>query len=258
MKSSFLYLFLIVSSWAVQGASGQVSVYVSPNDIETAAASGIAGVTNYTETFNALATGTTSISGYHSTAIGATYTTSTNTKIIANDQYGGYQQGNYLGVPSGSSATITLDPGTSAQYFGFYFTAGDRYNQIQIYSGNTQLLSFTTASLIDMLPNTAGSKVTAINGNTYNTVDYYGKPVTNENGTEPYAYLHFITSGGVTFDKIVLTQTSRTTAIFENDNHTILAVAPTLPNTLVVVPVPEPGSLTLLGLASCFLFRRRR
>jgi len=223
-------LFLIVSSWAVAAASGQVSVYVSPNDIETAATSGIAGTTNLTETFNSLATGTASISGYHSTAIGATYATTGNAKIIANDKFGGYQQGNYLGVPNGGSNTITLDPGTSAQYFGFYFTAGDRYNPIQIYSANTLLLSFTTATLIDMLPKTVGAKVTAINGNVYNTVDYYGKPVTNENNTEPYAYLHFITSGSVTFDKIVLAQALGTSSIFENDNHSILAVAPTLPN----------------------------
>ena len=258
MKNRSLHLFLLVSSWVVGAASGQVSVYVSPNDIETAAASGIAGTTNRTETFNSLATGTTSIAGYHSSAIGATYTTTGNTRIIGNDKFGGYQQGNYLGLPNGASSTITLDPGTSAQYFGFYFTAGDRYNQIQIYSGNTLLLSFTTATLIDMLPKTVGSKVMAINGSIYNTVDYYGKPVTNENNVEPYAYLHFITSGSVTFDKIVLTQSLGTSSIFENDNHSILAVAPTLPDSLVVVPVPEPGSLTLLGLASCFLFRRRR
>jgi len=258
MKYRFLTLSLIVSSLAMAAASGQVSVYVSPNDIETAFASGIAGTDTRTEAFTNVAVGTAAISGYHSTSIGATYTTTGGSKVIANDQFGGYQQGNYLGIPNGGTTTITLDAGTSAQYFGFYFTAGDRYNQIQIYSGNALLLTFSTATLIDMLPNTPTGKVTAINGNVYNTADYYGQPVSNKNKTEPYAYLHFITQSGVTFDKIVLTEAVGVASIFENDNHSILATAPTLPNSLVVVPVPEPSSLTLLGLASCFLFRRKR
>ena len=249
----------MVSSLVATVASGAlVSVYISPNDIQTAADSGIAGAANNTEGFNSLAVGKASIAGYHSTAISATYTTTGNTGISANNKFGGYQQGNYLGVPNGGTTTITLDPGTTAQYFGLYFTAGDRYNQIQIYSGATQLLSFTTATLIDMLPNTPSGQIMANDGDIYNTADYYGQPVTNDNASEPYAYLHFITSGSVTFDKIVLIQGVGSTSTFENDNHTVLAVAPTLPNSLVAVPVPEPASLTLLGLTSCFLFRRKR
>jgi len=258
MKYRFPIFFLIVSSVTMAAVFGQVSVYVSPNDIETAFASGIAGTDTRTESFTNVATGTAAISGYHSASIGATYTTTGGSKVMVNDQFGGYQQGNYLGIPNGGSATITLDAGTAAQYFGFYFTAGDRYNQIQIYSGNVLLLTFSTATLIDMLPNSPTGRVTAINGNIYNTADYYGQPVSNKNKLEPYAYLHFITQSGVTFDKIVLTEALGVTSVFENDNHSILATAPTLPNSLVVVPIPEPSSLALFSLASCFLFRRKR
>jgi len=255
----FRSLFLTLSALAAASASAQVSVYVSPNDIESAADSLIAGTDTRTETFNSKATGANAVNNYHSTALGATYTSTAGGNILANDKYGGNGEGNYLGIAAGNSVTLTLDPGTSAQYFGFYFTAGDAFNQIQIYDGNTLLLTFSTASLINMLPNTSTGTVVAINGNVYKTRDYYDQPgATNLNPTEPYAYLHFITTGSQTFNKIVLTQKTGNTWIFENDNHSLLATTPVLPSNLVVVPIPEPSALALLGLSCGLLLRRKR
>lgn len=256
-----------------QAGSAAISVYVSPPDIESAEDSGFSGVTILTENFNHLSPGAAGTfpgaSPYVSAAIGATYTAGggltggAGSRIIANDQYGGHEEGNYLGITAGSSLTISL--GTTeyvngAQYFGFYFTAGDARNQIDLYDGDTLLLSFSTASLIALLPK--DTTVGTINGGSHNTNDYYGKPGTGQNSNEPYAYLHFVATGGSTFDKIVLQQNTGSTAIFENDNHSIMEVAPaSIPPTFigVVDPVPEPSVLLLsAGGFALFGFRRKR
>lgn len=233
-----------------------LTVYVSPNDIESAEDSGIVNVSTqvFTENFNTHPVG--SIDGYTSPTIGVTYTSTGGAQVLSNDQYGGHNEGNYLGISSGSQATLTL--AAPAQYFGFYFSAGDVNNSIEIYSGDTLLTTFSTATLIAMLPDTAGTQITALNGSSYNTIDYYGKPGTNENGGEPYAYLHFIANGGTTFDRIVLKQGEK--SIFENDNHSILATAPVIPETLVKVQdlIPEPSVALLSGMGALALLRRRR
>ena len=155
---------------------------------------------------------------------------------------------------AGSTVTLTLD--TPCARFRFYFTAGDANNGIEIYSGNTLLRDFNTASLISLLPNNGTSTITAINGTNYLTSDYYGQPVTGQNASEPYAYLHFITQGTDTFDRIVLSQDQN--AIFENDNHSILAVSPVIPSSLVLVSVPEPGSFLMLSMAALAFGGRRK
>jgi hypothetical protein len=259
MKSKFTLLLLPLAFAFATSARAQIAVYVSPNDIQTAEASGIMGVTPsqiFTETFNSRPLGT--INGYQSPTTGISYSTSGGADILPNDKYGGYQSGNYLGIAKNNSVTLSFT-GSPSQYFGFYFTAGDGNNKITFYSGNTLLFTFSTSTLIGILPKTAGSHVTAINGSVYNTLDYYGQPVSNLDPNEPFAYLHFVAAAGVTFDRIVLSQ--GTNAIFENDNHSLLAVAPVIPDTLVKVPttVPEPSALLLSGLGlSAFLLRRKR
>lgn len=258
---------ILIASAAASHAA--ISVYISAPDVEKAEDSGLGAVTISTETFNSLSPDEPGsfpgVSGYASSTIGATYTNGgglsggSGSKITANDQYGGNGEGNYLGVTGSSSVTITLDNSTytnGAQYFGFYFTAGDANNFIEFYKNDVLVYTFSTASLLDILPQ--NTTVTAINGSVYNTNDYYGQPGTSNNTNEAYAYLHFIATGGDSYDKLVLNQMSGT-PIFENDNHSIIAVAPTItPSSPLVGVVPEPSS-ALLGMLGAFgLLRRRR
>jgi hypothetical protein len=270
MKSSRFILTTLssvgVALAGIATSQAAISVYVSAPDIEKAEDSGFTGVSISTEDFSTPAQGAfPGVGGsYTSTAIDATYTAGGGnaSTVSANDQYGGNGEGKYLRIPEVSSITIALDNTTytnGAQYFGFYFTAGDAGNQIDFYDDDTLVYSFSTASLITLLPK--NSTVTAINGSVYDTDDYYGQPITNSNINEPYAYLHFIATNGDTFNKIVLSQkdTPFPTA-FENDNHSIMEAAPSLPGTLVPVAnaVPEPSSALLGGLSALALFRRRR
>ena len=255
MKSFRLLGLLPVLALSVPSVRAQsLTVYLSPNDIQSAEDSGILGASPeqiFTEDFGAMATAP--LTSYHSDTIGVQYTSSGGTQVLDNDQYGGDNLGSYLGINAGSQATLTLD--APAQYFGLYLTAGDAFDGIDLYNGDTLLLAFTTAKLVSLLPKDGTSMVTALNGSQYYTDNYYGQPNSGSNADEAYAYLHFVMSGDDTFDRIVLHQTNN--ALFESDNQSILATRPDIPDSLVAVPLPEPSSMALLGFALLAMRRKR-
>jgi hypothetical protein len=231
-------------------AQAQIAVWMSPNDVESATApsANITGVT--TEAFSSpFATVPTGVLGN-----GASYAVTAGTSSVSNGAFGGQSTGNYLRGQSGSNTTLTL--GTPAAYFGIYFCAADAFNDIVISRLGTTLLTFDTATLLTKLNGGVGT-VQAINGSLYNTADYFGKPVSNANPTQAYAYLHFIAEAGVTFDKIELKQRVGA-ASFESDNHSIRTTAPVVPGSLVGVPEPSSLLLSLSTLGSLMLVRKRK
>lgn len=246
-----LFLFLVPTAFLLLGrAIAGVDVYVSPPDLESALDSGITGTS--TENFESRTVG--AFSNFTSSTINGSYSLTAGTASIqANNIYGGFEEGKQLAVnPQTGRITLTLD--APVRYFGFYFTAGDAANNIDLYNGPTLMLSFSTGTLISLLPNTPTATITAINGSVYNTRDYYGQPSTGSNNSEAYAYLHFIANGATTFNRVVLSQITTASAIFENDNHSVRTTAPAVPGSLVVIP--EPASLAWLGLL--LALRRRR
>lgn len=189
--------------------------------------------------------------------------------IINANQYGGATGSPYsvesAKVGLGGVATSTLTLTTAISYFGMWWSAGDANNFLSFYSGGSLVASFSTATLLSKLPSA-----------------YFGNPTpgyTGQDGTEAFAFLNFYGQAGTTFDKIVLSDPS-TSSGFESDNHTIRVAAygtdpkdtsPTLPGipveeirstngvqTIITdaskisttpQPVPEPGTVSLLGLA---------
>lgn len=251
MFPRYFPLVVLIGHTLTHGVHAGIDVYVSPPDIETAAGSGITGVS--TETFSSRPVG--AFSNFTSATINGTYSLTAGTASIqANNIYGGFEEGNQLAVnPQTGRISLTLD--APVRYFGFYFTAGDAANNIDLYDGPTLLLSFSTGSLISLLPNNPTSTITAINKTVYNTQNYYGQPSTGSNNGEAYAYLHFIANAATVFNRVELSQITTGTAIFENDNHSVRTTAPAVPGTLVVVP--EPALLACFGLGLLSLRRRR-
>ena len=157
--------------------------------------------------------------------------------IIQANQYGGAGgAGSYFGIGAGSSTTLTLS--TPQAYFGMWWSAADRDNQLEFFNGSTSVGSFTTASsVISSLPSS-----------------YYGNPNTGENGGEPYVFINFYAeAAGDKFDRIVFANGTSIGSIFESDNHTFS-------NVLQAPSVPEPSSLAMTGMASGFagLWVRRK
>ena len=194
--------------------------------------------------------------------------------VINANQYGG-ANGSPYSVESAKSSlggvpTTTLTLNSSVAYFGLWWSAGDPNNFLSFYSGNNLVASFNTTNLFNALPS-----------------GYLGNPTSGYKGldaTEKFAFLNFYGLNGTTFDSIVISDPS-TLSGFESDNHTVRAAAygqdpndagTTLPGipveeiinnngsqivvtniAQITTSVPEPGTVSLLGVAGALAVWRR-
>jgi hypothetical protein len=234
----------------------------------TSQSSSVSGAT--TESFDELSAGdysnsyTTSVS----TAIGTYVGTPSNPfAIVPVDQYGGAGgTGNYfaVGAETGKFGRALLDLNSEANYFGFWWSAGDVNNSITLLQDGTALATFTTADLVALLPNSGGTTVMALNGVLYNTIDYYGNPNGLGDASEPFAYVDIV-ANGLQFNQVLFSQLR--SAGFESDNHSVAdgVTAPppgdVLVQSLQLTPdaAPEPASwgLAFLGLGAILWNRAR-
>ncbi|MCC2683030.1 MAG: hypothetical protein K0S36_2594 [Nitrosospira multiformis] len=128
-------------------------------------------------------------------------------------QEDGVDLSQYLVTGIGS---VTLDLNVHHQYFGLLWGSVDSYNTLSFYDGNTLLFSFT------------GHDVTSLpNGN---------------QGVDGTYYVN-ITSD-VSFDRVIASSSQYS---FEFDN-VALAIDPLILSSQEIFEIPEPGTLTLLGL----------
>lgn len=262
MRFAFLSTLIIGSLFTLVGtasAATTLDVYLSAPDSQ------VTPFANTTvETFESLTAGTNQTTNYLG-AIG-TYVLDATTRfaVVADDQYGN-GTGNYMsiGAQSGSSAPVTLNLTTPARYFGFAFQAGDTNNGLTFYSGTTLIGRFSTATILSLLGSTT---VKAVNGTTYQSSQYKGKPnTTNVNTGEAYSFVNFFANGG-TFDRVVFDNSNTTGTGFESDNHTVSSAAQTPQGDFVVVgsvvvPEAETGVLfagTGIAFAGMIVVRRRK
>jgi hypothetical protein len=182
--------------------------------------------------------------------------------LQAANQYGGATGTGFYPVQSnpiyGSSVgganaveTTTLTPGNSSAYFGLWWSAGDAYNSLSFYSGNTLEATYTTASLLALLPSS-----------------YNGNPTSafkGQDGGEAFAFINFYGLGGTTWTSVKLSDNYNTG--FESDNWTSRGLAwgsdpndvGPLPGVQVAddlvapVPAPEPANV-VAGLTVAMMF----
>jgi len=213
-----------------------------------------------TETFNEV---TLNSDQYNSntlaSAIGTYVGNGTRIPIILADQYGGANNSQYMYVgtrQSGDSTVVTLTLNSPADYFGFWWSAGDPANEAQVYSNGTLVATFTTDALTSFL---STPTVTALNGTQYVSRDYYGNPNSGsfhgDDSAEAFAYVNLVATG-FTFNEIVLTNDA--SSGFENDNNSVYAGSLNIPQNYasfvevedipVTTPVPEPNYAALMSL----------
>lgn len=239
---------------AMPARASSIAVYISPPAVQY---SEVGGTT--VATFDSLAPG--NMTTPYISAIG-TYNAAPGSPFHVNaaDQYGGATDPsnpvtptNYftIGAQSATSAPVSVTLKQSADYLGFWWSAGDANNGVSFYSGNFLLARFTSQMLITLLNGGTG-QVTAINSTKYNTSSYFGNPnaPAGRNTGEPYVYVDIV-SAGVWFDKVIFDNSGTTSSGFESDNHTVTSAPVTLSGDHVFagnlgVATPEPGAAILL------------
>ena len=152
--------------------------------------------------------------------------------------------------------SVSLAP---SRYLGFWWSAGNSGNTVDIYgAGNVLLASFNSSSIPSLIgPKNSPNNVVAADGQTYLGSLYYGNP----NGTfgnpasldEPYAYVNLrLSDPTATFTRVDFSGLG-----FEFDNITVS------PNYYdPTASVPEPGqvaaSILLLGGIGGYVWMKRR
>ena len=174
--------------------------------------------------------------------------------VQSNPAYGG----SVGGAQAIGTSTLTLN--TASSYFGLWWSAGDAYNKLSFYNGTTLVGSFTTQSLLDLLPSSYdGNPTTAFKG---------------QDGGEPFAFINFYGTGGLAWTSIQLSDNNNTG--FESDNWTTRILPwgsdpndagplPGKPVADIPVAAPEPANLAagllvstvFVGGVWCVRSRRR-
>lgn len=121
-------------------------------------------------------------------------------------------------IPMGGAIRFDLDK--PASYLGFHWEAGNEFDRVQLFSGDTEIADFSFETLMAALEST---ELDSADGQTtYTVADYFGNPVTGQQIHEPYAYVHIFASEGVTFDRVRISEDRESVGFFEFDNMAIL------------------------------------
>lgn len=235
-----------------------INVYLSPPGVQDTSVTG-----TEKESFDSLSVG---VRGADFVSGVGTYRLSSTSALAVQgaDGWGGANGTNYssLGKQSATTGNVQLDLFGPRAYFGFWWSAIDPMNVIQLYSAGSFLGQITRNDIVGFLP--GNNTVTSLGGSSHSTSSYYGNPNNGSNPLEAYAYIHFVTTGGVTFDRIVFSNGSLQTG-FETDNVAARVAAPIPPDDWVPfreIPVtignqsiPEPASFgfAATGLALIIL-----
>jgi hypothetical protein len=184
-----------------------------------------------TETFDGIPLG--AVNNYSSPTVGGVYNGGA---IAVADIYGGANNSHYLDIPHMGSASLVFD--TPKTYFGMWWSAGDRYNELTFLDPQGDILgSYQVGDIIPFL-----------------SQDYYGNPNSGANMGEPYVYLNFTAVPGESIKSIQFLSTGA--GGFETDNHSVLEEYIEPPGH----GVPETASSLVLlsgALGLVFAFRLR-
>lgn len=200
------------------------------------------------ENFNSLAN--SKIKKSYTNSFGTYSVSSGNINIQKASKWGGANgTGSYLFVPGGGNG-VQLTFTVPVNYFGFWWSAGDDANRLEIQTRDT-VLEFTT---LDILNSPA---LTSLHfGN-----PFWKNPASPKDYSahwQPFAFVNLFTDSA----QDAITAIRFYGSNFESDNHTVstqqLQTTGARVSTLGVTAVSAPSAATLLGFTLLLLTRRQR
>ncbi|MEL6989486.1 MAG: Ig-like domain-containing protein, partial [Bacteroidota bacterium] len=174
------------------------------------------------------------------------YTYSGDLEVKEADEWGGASLSKYITQnyteATGFMQSFKVDITEDQKYFGFWWSAGDPYNEITFKNDGEIVASFRTEDLVSFIENS----------DAVNTSEYLGNPnsiydtLESAHKTQPFSFVNVFFNDDSAFDEIVITS-DQNDAAFESDNHTFSAVKQPIRGTVVpnTAPVANDDTATV-------------
>jgi len=180
-------------------------------------------------------------SSFNVTNDDTTYSYSNDLEVKSANQWGGANGSKFITqAVLESIRSYSLNVSEDQKYFGFWWSAGDAYNQITFKNDGEEVASFKTADLVDFI-NDSG---------TVDTQAYQGNPAYNGEQTghlnEPFAFVNVFFDNDFVYDEVVVATLSEGGAAFESDNHTFSAISQDIRGKVIpnIAPTANNDSAT--------------
>ncbi|WP_019508449.1 hypothetical protein [Pleurocapsa sp. PCC 7319] len=183
----------------------------------------------YVVDFNDQSTGT---AGFTKTNGGTTYSYGSDLDIQNANEWGGAEGSKFITQELKQtirSYNIKVDQ--DQKYFGFWWSAGDPYNQITFKNNGNEVAVFKTKDLVDFIQSSGVEDTQA----------YYGNPAYSGGGgheNEPFSFVN-VFFNDLEYDEIVVATLTEGGAAFESDNHTFSAIKQDIRGNVILGVTPD-------------------
>lgn len=162
-----------------------------------------------------------------------TYSYGSDLEVKSANQWGGANGSKFITqevLQSIRSYSLTVSQ--NQKYFGFWWSAGDAYNQITFKNDGEEVASFKTADIVNFINDSGVVESSA----------YYGNPVYSGDNTghlnEPFSFVNVFFGENIAYDEIVVSTLTEGGSAFESDNHTFSVTSPPLRGDIISNAAP--------------------
>lgn len=231
LTSSILLAGLGIATSAEKALSNGITVTIEAPEIQSSQ------LPNSNEYFVVDFENQNGTNSFNVTNNNTTYSYSSDLEVKSANQWGGANGSKFITqkvLESIRSYKLTVSE--EQKYFGFWWSAGDPYNQITFKNDGEEVASFKTSDLVNFI-NDSG---------TVNTESYKGNPAYNGEQTghlnEPFAFVNVFFNQDTAYDEIIVATLTEGGSAFESDNHTFSAIAQEIRGEVIPNGAPVANS----------------